>query len=158
MFTCYKIRIYRVEKYESKRISLFITGKAREQIANVTENSYKSIYYQPIQSRKLSNLPNKLSLHIILIHVPYLNIFMQIICLKVIFCFMSILNKMKKKTQSKKLAFRGNFHEKIAKCVKVRICPEMRGPGTQSYEMGRNPSPEHTELSQCDWCPERKRR
>lgn len=32
----------------------------------------------------------------------------------------------------------------------------MRGPGTQSYEMGRNPSLEHTELSQYDWYPERK--
>lgn len=134
-----------------------ITGKAREQIPNVTGNSYKSIYHQPIQSRRLSDLPNKLSLHIILIHVTNLNIIYANEFFKIIFCFMAILNKMNKKTLFKKVTFMREFHDMKKQANMLRWdSVKMRGPGTQSYEMGRNPSLEHTELSQYDWYPERK--
>lgn len=73
--------------------------------------SYKSIYPQPIQSRKLSDLPYKLNLFIKLIHVTNLNIIYANEFLKIIFCFMAILNRMNKKTLSEKVAFRREFHD-----------------------------------------------
>lgn len=70
---------------------------------------------------------------------------------------MAILNKMNKKTLFKKVTFMREFHDMKKQANMLRWdSVKMRGPGTQSYEMGRNPSLEHTELSQYDWYPERK--